>query len=175
MEQRINAEIKKIMVDDLTDKLTSTPGIFFTNFCNLDANQMNILRRRLKENNSELSVVKNSLLTLAMRQTKLDGFDDLVGGELGLIFSEGDPIATSRCLVEFGRKNEDFKIRGAILERQLLSLNDIKEFAVLSGKGALLGKLVAVVSSPLRGVAGVLSSLMNGLVTTLEQIKDKVK
>ena len=76
----MNKKEKIKIVGDLTDKLTISKNIYFTDISGLNAEQTSSLRRMCFDKGVAVSVVKNTLLKKAMDACDKDfsNFDDLL-------------------------------------------------------------------------------------------------
>ena len=71
----MNKEQKIQIVNNLTNSLTESKNIYFTEVSGLDAGQTSKLRRMCFDKNVNLSVVKNTLLRKAMDACEKDFSD----------------------------------------------------------------------------------------------------
>ena len=61
---------KAAMVEELNEKLKRAKAVVLTDFKGLESNDMNELRRKLREAGVEYKVVKNTLIRLASKDTR---------------------------------------------------------------------------------------------------------
>ena len=63
----MNRAEKQIQIDGLTAKFNDAEAAFLTDYRGLDVEKITALRARLRENNTEYRVVKNSLARIAAK------------------------------------------------------------------------------------------------------------
>ena len=73
------------------------------------------------------------------------------------------------------KENAAFVIKGGVMGKNLLGLDNVKALASMPSREELVAKAVGSIASPLRGLVTVLSGLPRGLVTALSAIADKKK
>jgi len=91
-------------------------------------------------------------------------------GSLAIAASR-DPLVTAKTIYQFSRKNDLLKIIGGFLDKSYLTASQIVGLAKLPSREAMLGQLVGVISSPIRGLVTVLDANIQKLVLALEAIK----
>jgi len=161
---------KKQVVDKLTEKFKASKSIVFSEIKGLNVADTSALRKQLREGSVQHTVVKLTLLKLALRKAgiKVDDFDFKT--QVAVSFSE-DEVAAAKILKSFAKKNENLKMLSGYLEGKRLSEVELNNLASLPSKTELLGQLVSVLSGPSRGLVTVLSGNLRGLVQVLSQIK----
>lgn len=155
-------------------------ALFFVDYQGLTHKQLEEVRALLKEINSEISIVKNTLMNLALREKKIDAQARLTGAHATL-FSYEDPIKTAKALYAFFKKYQLLaspsqggpKIKFGIFEGKLIDEKTIIELALLPSHEVLLGKLVWVLKSPMSGLVYGLNYNVSKLVVVLKEIEKK--
>jgi len=149
----------------LRDKLPKSKITIFTSFSKagekgLSVAQMTELKRALKSLNSEYLVAKKSLMDLALKGLKYDGIDVFgIEGSVGLAIGREDPYEVSKKLYEFSKKNQALKFFGAIMDGSFIDANRFLEIAKMPSREVLLGRLVGMLTYPIRGLAVALSEV----------------
>lgn len=144
----------------------------FADYSGLTVAKMTELRRKLREQDAEMEVVKKTLLDLAAKKKGgLEGIEPKkMPGQLAIIFGYGDEVAPSRIVYGFSRVNEQLKILGGILNNNFISGEGIKSLAKLPSRQGLLARAVGTIAAPLSGMVNVLQGNLRGLVQVLSQI-----
>jgi large subunit ribosomal protein L10 len=157
------------MVRELEEALRH-PCLVVTQFSKLSVKDIESLRRQLQPLESRYLVAKNSLSRLALRQLKQDQLVEWVGGQIGFVVGEKDPIAISKILVKFAKDHESLKLKGGFLEGELVTEEAIRSLASLLSREALLGKAVFMMQSPIGRLQGVLCGTLRKLLVALQEI-----
>jgi|Deesub1362A_J573_1020465.scaffolds.fasta_scaffold06261_2 large subunit ribosomal protein L10 len=163
-------------VEEIKEKLDKSVAFLLTNYQGLTVEEINLLRRRMKKENMELKVVKNTLLRRALSEKSqdiLNDFSDFLVGPTALAFSYEDPIKLAKLLVDFSRENEALKIKAGFLEGRKVTFEEVKMFAALPSREELLSKLLGILQAPIQNLVFVLHSPTRGLVNILSEIRKK--
>lgn len=163
---------KKDIVIDLAEAFKKAKAGVFSDFSGVGAKDVQALRQNLKKEGISYKVVKLTLIKRALKLAGLDvsGFNPTVPVSVSL--SSQDEVAAARILQDFAKKNEKLKIVSGILDQKLIDAGQVKALASLPGKQTLIGQLVGVIASPLRGFVSVLAGPARGLVNVLNAIKE---
>ena len=155
-------------VGELKDRLSRCSIAVSTNPTNLDANEMNELRRKLRERNVEYRIVKNTLTYIAADEAGRPKLKEVVQGPTGLAFGYEDPTEVAKALEEFIRTaRSSLSIQGALLDQRVLSPQEVSTLATLPSKGEILASLLGQMQSPIVRLVSQLQTPIVGLVTTL--------
>ena len=114
----------------------------------LKAGESDDMRRRIRAVRGEFRVTKNTLLRLAIKDTKFGPLDGHLGGPIGLILSYADPVELAKTVSSFKEFGEKFKIRGGVLDGKPLSPAEINEFASLPPREVILAQLLGLLQAP---------------------------
>ena len=110
-------EQKKESVKLIAELFSKTKSVVFTNFDGLTVNDTNELRNSLRENKVEYSVVKKTLLKLALKEAGLKDVDiDKMTSGIGVAFGIEDEISPAKTLADFAKKHPELKLIGGIFE-----------------------------------------------------------
>ena len=156
----------------LKEKLDGAKTVVFADYHGLSVNKQQELRAKIQETAGEFTVVKNTLLKLALKDKHASKLDDTFKGATALLIAREDEIGPLKALVEFAKENELPKVKAGILDDRIISPEEIDELAKLPGRIELQGKLIATLQSPISGFVNVLRGNLTGLVQALKQIKE---
>ncbi|NQV04835.1 MAG: 50S ribosomal protein L10 [Candidatus Omnitrophica bacterium] len=171
---QLSMECKKLMVQEISNRLNESPTLVVTNFKGLRAHDLNELRKELRGVSGEYVVIKDSVARKALAESPNKSVLDFIEGELGLVLDKKeDATYILKVLVGFSKGHELLKIRGGIMNGALISKEDIKTLAALPSREILLGKLANVINAPIQGLASSLNQIIAKLVYVLAALKDK--
>ena len=168
----LNKSQKENLVEGLIDKFRRQKIAIFSDFHGVAVFKAQALRRLLKKDNAEYKVAKKTLLDRALEKIGAGLKTKDLKGEIGVAFGYGDEVLPAKTLLKFSKENETFKILGGILGNRALSDKEVVAFAKLPGKEILIGQLLGVLQSPLRGLVSVIGGNMRNLVVVLNKIKE---
>lgn len=175
-ERRINLitkEKKSNQLAELTEKLSRSKAVVFTEYKGLTVAQLAQLRNSLRDAGAEYKVFKNTLITLAAKGTPFEAAQDVFTGPTGLAFGYDDPVAAAKKVLEFAGKNEKFKVKSGVIDGTLYSTDDIKAVSKLPAKPVLLSMLAGVFQAPATKMAVALNATVAQLAYALEAAKNK--
>lgn len=164
----ISRERKEQIVADLTDKISRSEALIMTDYRGLSAAEINELRNELREAETGYHVVKNSLVKLALEQTRLPWEQSLFDGPTGIGFCYEDVAGSAKILVDFANESRTFSIRGGMLGDRLIDAAQISDLAMLPSSEVLIAQVVARMQGPLVGLISVLSAPLQNLVYVLQ-------
>ncbi len=153
----MDRQAKKAAVAALHDIFARGETVIVTHYAGLDANAATELRRRMRETGAQFRVIKNRLARLAVRDTPHAGLADLFTGPTAVGLGP-DPVAPAKILREFADTHPQLAILGGGLGAQMLDGDAVMQLAKLPSLEELRARLVGVVASPARSVAGVLQA-----------------
>ncbi len=164
---------KEQSVEFIKGKLKDSPAVYIVNYQGTDVEKLTALRKDFRENGSEMIVVKNTLTTIAAKAIGFEGMADYLSGPTALVFCESDIVAPAKVLEEFTKKNKKFKIKGGLVEGQVIDDSGVKRMASIPPREVLLSQLLGVLIGPVTGFVRVLNGVPRGCVTALDAIVKK--
>lgn len=171
--KKLGLLFKEISENWIKNHLKESDSIFILKYSKISSPNFNILRQSLKNVDSTLFVVKNSVAKRALRNFKLDTLEKTITGPSGLVFVRGDPVYACRILCDFSREHENLRLEGAILKDKILNRKDIEALWRLPSREVLRLQTTIALKSLLSRLAWSLNHTFKKLVYSLEQIKNK--
>jgi large subunit ribosomal protein L10 len=164
---------KQQIAEDLRNRLSKSAIIVLTDYKGLDVAAMNDLRRKLRAEEIEYQVVKNTLLIRAAEDNDIALIKDYFKGPSAIALSYEDPVAPAKVLSQFAKENKKLEIKVGVMNGQVLDANAIKALATLPSRDVLLGQLLsalnAIPTSFVRTIAEVPRSFVNVLAAIRDQ------
>jgi len=164
----ITKEKKQELVAQYTDLLNRSQAVIFTDYRGLTAAELGRLRSKLREADSRYHVIKNTLFRLALQKADQPVPEDLLGGPVAVSFCLGEVPPTAKILVDFAKESKILTIRGGLLNKKPLGVQDIQALASLPSREVLLAQVLAGMQSPISGLVTVLSGTIRGLLNVLK-------
>lgn len=133
----------------------------------LSVAQMTELKRLLRSLKSEYFVTKKTLIDLAVKDKQYDGLDIYsMEGSVGLVLGEDDPYTVAKKVYEFSKKNPALHFWGALMDGKFVGKDGFLEIAKMPSKEVLIGRLLGMLTYPMRGLAVVLSEVTKSKATS---------
>lgn len=149
-------------------ELINTAKAVFLISANLNGNETTGLRKKLNDFNAKFHLLKNSLITLAIKNTLNKSL--VLTGKVSGVFVHGDIAEAAKCIEELKKEGKAIYIN-SIFEGDIKSGDFIEKLAKLESKEVLLSKLVYLVNYPTTGLARSLSNNIQKLIYALEAVK----
>ncbi|MCZ2846155.1 MAG: 50S ribosomal protein L10 [Candidatus Bathyarchaeota archaeon] len=166
-------EEKKQEIDKLKENFSQMKAMVFVNYDKLTVNEINDLRKKLRENKINYFIAKRTLLKRAFKESNLKiDIDELTGG-LGLAFGFKDEVMPAKLMYDFSKEHKELKLIGGIFENKFIDKERVLELAKLPSHGELLAKTVFLFQSPISGLVNVLKGNLNKLVFALKAMQEK--
>ena len=152
---------KAAAVAELSERFTSSTGIVLTEYRGLSVKALGELRRTLGEA-ATYAVSKNTLTTIAARESGIDGIEAHLVGPTAIAFIKGDPVIVAKGLRDFHRTNPNLVIKGGVLDGKVLTSDEVRRLADLESREVLLAKVAG-------GMKGILQQAVSLIAAPLSQ------
>jgi large subunit ribosomal protein L10 len=160
-------------VADIKERIEGAQAVFLAEYAGLSVKDQQELRRSLRENGAEFKVVKMTMARLAAAELDIDTLDELLLGQTGLAFADGDPAGTAKILKDFAKTHETFVVKGGLLDLEFLPPETIAQLAELEPRDVLLAKIAGVMQAPMANLAGLLAALPRNTANVLSQLLEQ--
>lgn len=167
---------KQEIFRDLNERIKKSKSIVFAGFNALGVKDNEMLRSKLREENSEYYVAKKTLLNLALKENKVEVDVDGLEGKVAAVFSYEDEVASAKILGNFlNTKEKAGKIvfLGGIIDGKFIDRVQVEALSKLPAKQELYAKLVGSLNSPISGFVNVMAGNLRSLVTVLKAVAEK--
>lgn len=166
---------KDAVLANLRKKVDSSAGYFFADFRGLTVEQFTDLRRALARQDSEIRVVKNTLMKLALKEKEIEGLADILKGPTALTLTGDDPVAAAKVLYESVKGGAPLGVKGAFVEGVLYDSKGAEALSKLPSKPDLYAKMLGSAQAPAQNTAGVMHAVIQKLVRTVSAVADQKK
>ncbi len=151
---------KQAIVEALAERLQNAQGGVLVDYRGINVAQDTELRRDLRAEDVEYTVVKNTLTKLAMEKVGLTGLEDQLNGTTALATSADDPLVPIYKLTKFGETLGDiFTLKGVFVDGKVLSDAEVAELSDLPSKDALYSRVLGTMLAPITSLAVVLNQV----------------
>ncbi len=154
---------KKAYVEELAGKLANSVAGVIVDYKGISVADDTKLRRELREAGVEYTVVKNTMLRLAIKDTALSAMADSLTGSTAIAISKEDPIAAARILNKYAEDSKGaFSLKTGYMDGAVLELDALTAIAKLPDYKGMLSMF-----------AGALTSTLSGLAVAMQAYVDK--
>lgn len=166
-----NLEKKRAVVDKVSGMAKQASLALAVDYQTMTANQMNQLRKRAREDDVSVYVVKNTLARKALSETPYGCMADELSGPLALFFSNEEAAAAARLIKTFAKDNEGIEVKIIALDGELRDLSDVSRLASLPSREQALSILLAVIKEPIAQLTRILVAPTAKLVRTVDAVR----
>lgn len=160
------------LLDQVKQKVEKATAMFFVDYAGLTHRQLEEARRELKNNDSEIGIIKNTLMSLALQTRKINAKEKLQG-PFATLFSYEDPIKTVRVLAAFIKKYGLPKIKFGFFEGGIIDESMITKLAALPSREVLVAKFLGTLNAPISNFVYGLNANIQKLALILKEIENK--
>ena len=146
-------EQKKQIVASVSDRINNSVAGVIVDYKGISVADDTALRKELREAGVEYSVVKNTLIKLAIKGTALESMSDVLDGTSALATSKEDYVAAARILNKYAEEHDNFKLKAGYLDGEVIGMDKLMELATLPSRETLLSMVANVFSAPIAGFA----------------------
>lgn len=164
---------KKELVKNLAEKIKSSKAVVFSDFKGFSVKDMMALRKDLREKGIDMKVLKKTLLSIALKDAGIELDARKMEGQIAVVVSQDDEVEAAKIIAKVAKANENIKIVGGLLGKEVLSQEEVTALSKLPSKEELLAKLVGTLNAPISGFVNVMAGNLRGLVQVLKAIGEQ--
>src|SRR4030095_16697525 len=139
---------KASIVSDLSERVTRSPFVLVTDYQHMKVGDFGELRNRLAPAGAEVHVVKNNFLKRAMTNSGLPDVADKLTGQTAIVTGEKDVAPVAKILKIFTAEFKVAALKIGLVDKSLLSVQEVETLADLPAREVLLGQLLGLLLSP---------------------------
>jgi large subunit ribosomal protein L10 len=157
-------ENKQEIVADLKAGLSEAQMALVLNYQGLSVSEITDLRRRLRPSGTVCTVIKNTLLKIAVQEDpNWQPLTQLASGTNAFLFVKDDIGGAIKAYQDFQKATKKTELRGGVMEGQALTEAQIKAIGDLPSKEQLMAQIAGAIN----GVATKLAVGINQVPTSL--------
>ena len=161
MSQSIEA--KKQEVAQVSEKFKAAKAVIAFKYQGLSVLKFQELRKEMRANGCEVSVIKNNISARAAKEAGFEGLSDAFVGPVAVAISNNDVVAPAKVLFKaVGEENSKVEVVKGVVDGDIYDFDKLKALSSLPSYETLLTQLAA-------GMIGTLSQLSIGLNMLVEK------
>jgi large subunit ribosomal protein L10 len=166
---------KKEQVEKLSADLKNVSNAVVATYSKLTVAQDYELRKALRVAGAKYQVVKNTLVELAAKGTKVEeGLKNLTG-VTSIAYTTGDPVAMAKALTKYAKDTPEFTFKVGVVEGRVVTIKDIEALANMPSKEELYSKLLFLINAPAQRLVTVMNAVGRDVAVVLGQGVEKGK
>ncbi len=163
----MNRAQKTEAVAKLNDRFGRAPITVVTEYRGLNVAEMSELRRKLRVVDGEYLVSKNTLASIALRESPSKALAPMLVGPVAIAFGFTDAVAVAKVLKDFGKDHDKLLIRGAVLDGEALNAKQVDQLATMPSRDELRAQLLALMNTPAANLVRLLKAPSQQMVQVL--------
>jgi len=172
--------VKNWMIRDYKSILEQTLGdsedVLLVSVRGIGANDNNAMRQELAEKQIHITVVRNNLAKKAFADSSLSALSPLLKGPSALAYGGETVVDVARALVDKAESVAGLELKGAVLDGELFEGEEgVKALSKFPTRDEAIAKVVTVILSPGRNVAGAAGGPAAGIAGILKSIEEKLE
>jgi len=162
------------VVEETREMFKQAEAIYFADYKGLNVKLMNELRGEFFKNNVEFKVVKKTLAKIAGQEAGYENFENLMDGQIAVVFANDNPVMPARILKQFLKDNKtaSVKLTGCIFEGVAFDSSKVGSIADLPTRDELIAKFARTLNAPMTNMVNVLQASMRKMLNVLNALKD---
>ena len=151
----MNKEQKRNYISEMTTQFDKSESVLVTHYQGLTVKQLDELRKQMREHGIQFKITKNRITKLALEKTKCKDLANLFTGPTAVALSK-DVISSAKILTKFSKENNNLKILGGIMGKEILDVAGVANVATLPTLDEARAKIIGILSSPAQKIVSIL-------------------
>ena len=151
----MNKEQKRNYISEMTTQFDKSESVLVTHYQGLTVKQLDELRKLMREHGIQFKITKNRITKLALEKTKCKDLANLFTGPTAVALSK-DAISSAKILTKFSKENNNLKILGGIMGKEILDVSGVANVATLPTLDEARAKIIGILSSPAQKIVSIL-------------------
>ena len=154
-------ELKKQQVEAIKEHLDGAIAGVVVNYSGISVADDTKLRKELREAGVYYTVVKNTLLRLAIGDSYLKDIDDVLNGTTAIAISKDDHTAAARIICKYAESHDNYKVKAGFLEGKAVDVATVESLAKLPSREVLLATVCNVFNAPIASFARAVQAIVD--------------
>jgi large subunit ribosomal protein L10 len=156
-------------IKQLEERFSKVGLVIFADYRGLRAAEMLPLRWKLRKQNIDFRVAKNTLLRIAAGNVGTKGLEKFLEGPTAVAFGDGEAAGTAKSVAEYIQSSRSvLRIKGGLMGKEILSAEQVAFLATLPPMNVLRARFLGQLKTPMARLVGVLNANIAGLVRVLD-------
>ena len=151
----MNKEKKQSYIKEMTAQFEKSEAVLVTHYQGLSVKQLDNLRKQMREHGIQFKITKNRITKIALEKSRCKDLSNLFTGPTAVALSD-DAISSAKILTKFSKENENLKILGGIMGKEILDVAAVANVATLPTLDEARAKIVGILRSPAQKIVSIL-------------------
>tara|TARA_A100001011_G_scaffold138258_1_gene145945 strand:- start:366 stop:878 length:513 start_codon:yes stop_codon:yes gene_type:complete len=146
---------KKNYVEEMKKNFTSNDSVMIAQYQGLNVNELDELRKELRDKGILFKITKNRITKIAIKDTPVKDLEKYFTGPTAAAISS-DPISTAKILTKFAKSHDKLKIVAGFMDGKVLDQKEVAIIATLPSLEEARAKIVGILASPAQKLVSIL-------------------
>jgi len=151
----MNKEKKQSYIKEMTAQFEKSEAVLVTHYQGLSVKQLDNLRKQMRKHGIQFKITKNRITKIALEKSRCKDLTNLFTGPTAIALSE-DAILSAKILTKFSKENENLKILGGIMGKEILDVAAVANVATLPTLDEARAKIIGILRSPAQKIVSIL-------------------
>ena len=149
---------KAAAIEEAKKTFAEYNDFIFADYRGMTVEQISDLRKKLREQDAALKVVKNNFARIAFADMKIDNVRDYLKGPTVVAMSKEDSNVVAKILFDAAKDSQKLAVKGAFVGNELFDAAKIEAFSKVPGRKELIAMLMSAMNGPARKLAATLKA-----------------
>jgi len=154
---------KEQVLGEITEAWKNVASIIIADYKGITVPVVTAMRDDFRKNGCHYRVIKNSLVKIAVKGSKMEPITSLMTGTTAVIWTTGEaPQPPAKIALKWAKEEPKFQIKGGFYEGQLLDKAGIEALSTMPGKPEIRASmLMTFLAGPQSFVAQIAAPIQN--------------
>lgn len=158
---------KEQLVAGYVNQLKESDGVIIAEYRGLTVDDLEQLRRKIREAEGSFAVVKNTLAKRAFSEVGMSVPEDMFVGPISISFGRQNLTGVAKVLTQFAKDNELMVIKGGLIGANIIDQTAVKALADMPPIEVLRAQLLGLLGAPGNQLARVLNAPASQMANVL--------
>lgn len=149
---------KAAAIEEAKKTFADYNSFIFADYRGMTVEQISNLRKKLREQNATLKVVKNNFARIAFEEMDIKDVAVLLKGPTVVAMANEDANVVAKTLFDFTKDAPVLTVKGACVEKEVYDAEKIEAFSKVPGKKELIAMLMSAINGPARQLAATIKA-----------------
>jgi large subunit ribosomal protein L10 len=163
--------VKQLVMDEIRNRLKGVNDALLVDLIGMDTDKTYLLRKKLREKDIRVLVVKTSLARVATRGTPLENAFEGMSGSTAVCWGASDFVQLSKEVLAIQEETqfEKFTTRGGVMDCEQLTKDRVKEVSKWPSRTEQLSLLMGQILAPGANLLSQLKAPGGALASQIEK------
>ncbi len=167
-----NYDIKEKKIEALSENIASCQCVVVGEYRGMTAQEMDLLRKKSREQKVYIKICKNTLAKRALNGTQFECLQDVLKGPVMLALALNEPGDAAKLINSVMKSVDVLKVKGISLGDTVLGPDQLKAIANMPNREQALAMLMGTMQAPLTKLAQTMQQTYSKFAYALNAIKE---